>query len=366
MSASLALSLWRTGQLTAPADQTWQAGPVPLGAASTYWRPAAASRRPAATCSCLAHSCCCYVLLSGSQVLQSSCHVLLPSCHALLLSSCQPLLLSSCKPLLLSSCQPLLLSSCKPLLLSSCQPLLLSSCKTLLLSSCQPLLLHSCHPLLLSSCHLKLFCYYALLFSYYLFLPRSSTSLDIDLNIGDIRHPTSTSVIPISKENMSDWKLSFWYWKGPILEGSDIGMVRYRKGPISEGSDIGRVRYRKGPISEGSDIGRVRYRHLSPFRYLISKKYLSHQQDLNSRHLFSQPVCWFMNFWMSDIRYQIKVYFDIRYNVGLHSLQSKIRSSDIKLSPISLITDIGVSTHLWPWHRGNRHVKDVKKLKALC
>ncbi len=49
---------------------------------------------------------------------------------------------------------------------------------------------------------------------------------------------------------------------------------------------------------------------------------------------------------MSDIRYRIKVYSDIRYNVGLRSLQSDIGSSDIKLSPISLITDIGVSAHL--------------------
>jgi hypothetical protein len=90
-------------------------------------------------------------------------------------------------------------------------------------------------------------------------------------------------------------------------------------------------------ISEG-----FRYRHLSPFRYPISKKYLSHQQDSNSRHLFSQPLCCFINFWMSDIGYRIKVYSNIRYNVWLRSLQS-----DIKLSPISLITDIGVSAHLW-------------------
>jgi hypothetical protein len=95
------------------------------------------------------------------------------------------------------------------------------------------------------------------------------------------------------------------------------------------------------PISEG-----FRYRHLSSFRYPISKKYLSHQQDLNPRH-FSQPLCWFMNFWMSDIGYRIKVCSDIRYNVGLRSLQFEIGSSDIKLSPISLIMDIGVSAHLW-------------------
>jgi hypothetical protein len=40
------------------------------------------------------------------------------------------------------------------------------------------------------------------------------------------------------------------------------------------------------PISEG-----FRYRHPSPFRYPISKKYLSHQQDSNPRHLFTQPLC---------------------------------------------------------------------------
>jgi hypothetical protein len=28
--------------------------------------------------------------------------------------------------------------------------------------------------------------------------------INIDLNVGDIRHPTSTSVIPISETNMSD------------------------------------------------------------------------------------------------------------------------------------------------------------------
>jgi hypothetical protein len=50
---------------------------------------------------------------------------------------------------------------------------------------------------------------------------------------------------------------------------------------------------------------------------------------------------------MSDIGYRIKVYSNIRYNVGLCSLQSDIGSSDIKLSPIWLVTDIGVSAHPW-------------------
>jgi hypothetical protein len=49
---------------------------------------------------------------------------------------------------------------------------------------------------------------------------------------------------------------------------------------------------------------------------------------------------------VSDIGYRTKVYSDIRYNVGLCALQSDIGRSNIRLSPISLITDIGVSAHL--------------------
>jgi hypothetical protein len=39
-----------------------------------------------------------------------------------------------------------------------------------------------------------------------------------------------------------------------------------------------------------------------------------------------------------------KSLFHIRYNVGHRSLQSDIGRSDIKLSPKTLITDIGVPT----------------------
>ncbi len=49
---------------------------------------------------------------------------------------------------------------------------------------------------------------------------------------------------------------------------------------------------------------------------------------------------------MSDIGYRTKVHSDIRYNVGLCALQSDIGRFDIRLSPISLITDIGLSAHL--------------------
>ncbi len=49
---------------------------------------------------------------------------------------------------------------------------------------------------------------------------------------------------------------------------------------------------------------------------------------------------------MLDIEYWTKNYSDIRYNVGLCALQTDIGRSDIRLSPISLITDIGLSAHL--------------------
>jgi hypothetical protein len=50
---------------------------------------------------------------------------------------------------------------------------------------------------------------------------------------------------------------------------------------------------------------------------------------------------------MSDIGYGTKVYSDIQHNVRLYALQSDIGRSDIRLSPIPLITDIGLSAHLW-------------------
>jgi hypothetical protein len=56
---------------------------------------------------------------------------------------------------------------------------------------------------------------------------------------------------------------------------------------------------------------------------------------------------------MSDIGYRTKVYSDIRYNVGLCDLQSDIGRSDIRLSLISLITDIGLSAHLWLYGYNN-------------
>jgi hypothetical protein len=45
---------------------------------------------------------------------------------------------------------------------------------------------------------------------------------------------------------------------------------------------------------------------------------------------------------ISDMGYGIKVYSDIRYDVRLRTHQSDVGSSDFRLSPISVITDIGL------------------------
>jgi hypothetical protein len=54
----------------------------------------------------------------------------------------------------------------------------------------------------------------------------AKVGIDIDLSIGDIRHPTSTSVIPISETNTSDWKMSFQYRK---CSNSDIRYPTLKK-----------------------------------------------------------------------------------------------------------------------------------------
>ncbi len=58
-----------------------------------------------------------------------------------------------------------------------------------------------------------------------------------------------------------------------------------------------------------------------------------------------QPVVLIYEPW--DVRYRIKVYSDILYNVRLHPLYSAIGVSNIRLSQIVLINDIRVNTHLW-------------------
>ncbi len=135
--------------------------------------------------------------------------------------------------------------------------------------------------------------------------------IDIDLNVGDIRHLTSTSVIPISEEKISDWKPSFRY-----LMSSDID------------------------IRDHSDIRCLKKYQFLPARFEAKTLVFS------GECITLQLLCWSMNNGMSDIGYRIQAYSYIRYNVGLCSFQSDIGSSDTQLSPISLITDIGLSAHL--------------------
>ncbi len=115
-----------------------------------------------------------------------------------------------------------------------------------------------------------------------------------------------------------------------------------------------------------------RYRHQLPFQYRtksisdihISKIYKSFPNDpskiiwniifLTGLDPTIFRLCIASHHWATRIykfwfRYidQTKVYSYIRYNVGLCTLQSDIGRSDIRLRPISLITDIGLSAHLW-------------------
>jgi hypothetical protein len=56
------------------------------------------------------------------------------------------------------------------------------------------------------------------------------------INVGDIRHPTSTYVIPISETNMSDWKTSFRYRKTSNIDIRVPSVIRHwRKTNISLG-----------------------------------------------------------------------------------------------------------------------------------
>jgi hypothetical protein len=56
--------------------------------------------------------------------------------------------------------------------------------------------------------------------------------IDIDLNVGDIRHPTSTSVIPISETNMSTEK-----------RHSDLGSIPISTSEFIPLSDIEENKY---------------------------------------------------------------------------------------------------------------------------
>jgi hypothetical protein len=53
-----------------------------------------------------------------------------------------------------------------------------------------------------------------------------------------------------------------------------------------------------------------------------------------------------LNYVMWNVGYQIKVYSDFEYYVGLNSVKSDTGGPDIRLSQITLITDIALSAHL--------------------
>jgi hypothetical protein len=60
---------------------------------------------------------------------------------------------------------------------------------------------------------------------------RWALGIDIGLDVGDIRHPTSTSLIPISEQKMSDYILLFWYRNSSDIDinfHSGIGINQYR------------------------------------------------------------------------------------------------------------------------------------------
>jgi hypothetical protein len=118
-------------------------------------------------------------------------------------------------------------------------------------------------------------------------------------------------------------------------------LFRYRKKTCRTEnchSDIGRVPISTSDSIPTSDIHKIIY-HIC---WIRTPDPCFHRQA----PYFSAtvPIYEFLDvgYWISD-----KSLFRYRYNVGLCSLQSDIRSSDIKLSPISLITEIGVSAHLW-------------------
>ncbi len=115
------------------------------------------------------------------------------------------------------------------------------------------------------------------------------------------RYPTSTSVIPISETNMSDWHTSFRYRKCSNIDIRSHSDIRYWRKKI-----ISSCRF------EPTSLGKV------------------------SERYNTKLLCQLVRIEMSDIGYRIKVYSDIRYNVGLRSL-----------SPISEVPISGSVRYRW-------------------
>jgi hypothetical protein len=133
--------------------------------------------------------------------------------------------------------------------------------------------------------------------------------IDIDLNVGDIRHPTPTSVIPISEENMSDWKLSFRYRKNSNID-----------------------------VRVHSDIWYQKKCH-----FISACLHKTHA--FTGERITPQLLCWSTNWGMSDIQYRIKVYSisDIMSDSALFS-----RISEVPISTQSDIADHGYRTKCQP------------------
>jgi hypothetical protein len=107
-----------------------------------------------------------------------------------------------------------------------------------------------------------------------------------------------------------------------------------------------------------SAISDIRHRYLL-FRYRNKKcrtksfhsdtsfSSLGSNPSLHDKYLATVPLRYEdLQMMLSEIEYRSNVYSDIRYNVGLCALQSDIGRSNIRLSPISVITNIGLSFQL--------------------
>ncbi len=152
--------------------------------------------------------------------------------------------------------------------------------------------------------------------------------IDIGLHVGDIRH----------QHLLFRYRNRICRTKSPH---SDIGRANI---DISFHSDIGINKYRIFrylKLINNSQMARIKISSNNNCTSLLSNFYSSCQV------LGVLPLCYAgLQIVMSEMGYWTKVYSDIHYNVGLCALQSDIRRFDVRLSPISLITDIGLSAHL--------------------
>jgi hypothetical protein len=110
-------------------------------------------------------------------------------------------------------------------------------------------------------------------------------------------------------------------------------LSRYRK-KISQTenchSDIGRVSI---STSESIPISDIKNGFIIPTG--LDKKLLYHTNWIRTHALWFYRQAHYRQLRRFYMLIMLKLFSDIRYNVGLRSLQSDIRGSDIRLSPIS-------------------------------